>query len=131
MATELQQLLLAVLLGAGYMLVYGVIANLELGVKYTAGPRDTLPEGLSVTGRRAGRALANYLETLPWFAIAMMVAHLAQKVDGVIITAGWVYLAARVLYLPAYLFIEIPFLRSIVWGVGLFAIMTIVIRILL
>ena len=127
MAIELQQLLLAVLLGAGYWLVYALIAIVQVGAGYAVGPRDTPPDKAAVATARAGRALANYLETLPWFAIAVIVAHLAQKVDDTTIMAGWVYLAARALYLPAYI-IAIPYTRSLIWVVATFAILAIVIR---
>ena len=130
MATELQQLLYAVLLAVAYLGVYAVVANVQLGTRYTAGPRDKPPEGLSTSAQRMGRAYANYLESLPWFAIAVIVSHLSEKADAVTITAGWVYLAARLVYLPAYV-IEIPFVRSAVWSIATFAILTIVIRLLL
>lgn len=127
MAVELTQLLFAVLLAFGHLVVYGVVANLELGVGYTAGPRDEPPTGLSMRAQRIGRAFSNYLETLPWFAIAVIVAHLGQRIDDVVITCGWVYLVARVLYLPIYV-IDIPYTRSAVWAVATGAILTIVIR---
>ena len=130
MAVELQQLLWAVLLGAVHLAVFGVIANLQLGGTYTAGPRDEEPKGLSVGAKRLKRAFENYLGTLPWFAIAIIAAHLAQKVDAVSIGAGWVYLAARLLYVPAYA-AHVPFARSLLWSVATFAILTIVVRTLL
>jgi len=127
-ATELEQLLYAVLLAVAHLVAFGVVANWQLGVRYTAGPRDAAPgEDLSPAGGRLGRAFNNYLETLPWFAIAVIAAHLAERVDSTTIVAGWVYLGARVIYLPAYV-VDIPYLRSLIWMVATFAILTIVFR---
>lgn len=130
MATELVILLLAVLLAVAHLSLYAVVGNLQLGVGYTAGPRDEPPTGLSLHGRRLKRSYENYLETLPWFAIALVVAHLAGKADATVHLCGWVYLVARVAYIPAYV-AGIPFLRSAVWAVATAMILIITLRTLL
>ena len=130
MAVELQQLLLAVLLAAAQLGIFAIVANIQLGTRYTAGPRDSEPVGLSVSAQRMRRAFANHLETLPWFAIAVITGHLAGKVDAVTIGAGWVYLAARALYMPAYV-IDVPLTRSIIWTIATASILTIVVRTLI
>lgn len=129
MAIELQQVLYALLLALAHLAVFAVAANLELGVRYTTGPRDEPPD-LSKKCARLGRAYENYLETLPWFIAAVVVTHLAGKVDEVTIWAGWAYLGARVMYVPAY-YSGVPLLRSIIWSVAAGAIFLIVIRALM
>ncbi|MEM8878548.1 MAG: MAPEG family protein [Pseudomonadota bacterium] len=130
MTPDLVALLCAVLLAAVQLALYAVPGNLDLGVKYTAGPRDEPPDGLSVTTKRIKRAYENHLETLPWFAIAVLVAHMTGQADGVTAAASWTYLAGRVMYIPLYVF-GVPFLRSAVWAVATGAILTIVLRTLL
>ncbi len=130
MAVELQQVLYALILALAQLVVYAAVANLEVGPKYTAGPRDEHPRGMSKGCARLGRAFENYLETLPWFLAAVLVAHLANKVDEVTVMAGWTYLAARLAYVPAY-YSGVPWVRSIIWFVALVAIFVIVFRILL
>ncbi|MGF1651003.1 MAG: MAPEG family protein [Hyphomicrobiaceae bacterium] len=131
MATELLQVLYAVLIALGYLLVYAVRANMEIGPEYTAGPRDAPPlRPISALCGRLQRAYANHVETLPWFATAMIVAHLAARADPWVVGAGWVYLAARVVYLPAYA-TGVAFVRSIVWAIATSAILFIILRVLL
>lgn len=130
MAIELQQVLLALVLAYVHFAVYAVIANLELGTKYTAGPRDCPPPDMSVGCGRLKRAYENFLETLPWFAIAVFAAHLAGKADDVVVLCGWTYLAARVVYVPAY-WLGIPWVRSMIWLAATGAILVIVVRTLI
>lgn len=114
MPFELIQLLIAVLLVPVHFAPFAVLANIELGPAYTSGPRDTPMSGLSPVCGRLKRAYENYLESLPWFAIVMFTAHLAERADVVVTTCGWVYLAARVAYLPAYVS-GVPLVRSVIW----------------
>ncbi|MEO1207351.1 MAG: MAPEG family protein [Pseudomonadota bacterium] len=127
MATELVQLLLAVLLAFAHFAVYGVVANIQLGVTYTAGPRDEPPKGLSTNAHRLKRSYENYLETLPWFAIAVVVANLSGKADQTVHAYAWIYLAARIIYVPAYI-VDIPYTRSAVWSVATLMILLITIH---
>lgn len=130
MAIELKQVLLAVLLAFAHFVIFAVRANRELGVGYTTGPRDEPPRGLSQTTERLRRGFANYVETLPWFAFAAIVTHLAGKADDVSRLAGWVYLIARVGYLPAYV-VHVPLVRSTLWAIATGAIFVIALRPLL
>ncbi|MFK7793510.1 MAG: MAPEG family protein [Devosiaceae bacterium] len=128
MTPELLVLILAVLLAFVQLILYAIPANLELEPGYTAGPRDGPPsKNLSARTSRTKRAYDNHIETLPWFAIAVLVAHLTGGTDPINTMAAWAYLAARILYVPLYIF-GVFALRSIVWAVAFFAILTIVLR---
>jgi uncharacterized MAPEG superfamily protein len=127
---ELLILLLAVLLAFVQLILYAIPGNLELGPKYTAGPRDEPPSGLSVRTQRIKRAYENHIETLPWFAIVVLVAHLTDQTDSITTIAAWTYLAARIAYIPLYVF-GVFALRSVVWAIAFFAILTILLRTLL
>ena len=87
----------------------------ELGLKWNAGPRDgdTPPPG-KLSGRLM-RAQANLFETLPIFAAAVILAHLAGK-DGVMLTlvGTHLYLFGRLIYLPLYA-LGVSYLRSLAW----------------
>lgn len=91
----------------------------ELGLKWNAGPRDgeTPPPG-KLAGRLI-RAQANLFETLPIFAAAVIMAHIAGK-DGQMLTfvGTHLYFFGRVIYLPLYAF-GVSYLRSLVWIVSL------------
>ena len=96
----------------------GAARTVELGGKWNAGPRD---EAVPPPGKLAGRlirAQANLFETLPIFAAAVIMAHIAGK-DGALTALGaHLYFFGRLIYLPLCAF-GIPYVRSLVWLVAL------------
>ena len=92
----------------------GMARTAELGGKWNAGPRDG---EVPPPGRLAGRlmrAQANLFETLPLFAAAVIMAHIAGK-DGTLTALGaHLYFFGRLVYLPLYAF-GVPYIRSLVW----------------
>jgi uncharacterized MAPEG superfamily protein len=129
MTTELTVLALAALLQGGQFVLFSVLANLQIGPKAAMGPRDDKPE---LTGRagRAGRALTNHFEGLIMFTIAVLVVTAGGQSSGLTATCAWIYLGARILYVPAYLLGWSPG-RSIIWGIGFFATMLMILASLL
>jgi len=87
----------------------------ELGLKWNAGARDgDAPPPGKLAGRLI-RAQANLFETLPIFAAAVIMAHVAGKDGGPLTLWGThLYLAGRLIYLPLYAF-GVPYLRTLVW----------------
>jgi uncharacterized MAPEG superfamily protein len=86
------------------------------GLKVALGPRDNQPD-LPVYGERAAKALANMHEALPVFLTLAVLNITNQSDSGPALTAAWVFLGARILYVPAYV-VGIPGLRSAIWAVG-------------
>jgi len=80
------------------------------------GPRDHQPP-LTVVGGRAARALANMHEALPVFLALALMNMIVGSAAAMALTGGWVFLIARVLYVPVYL-AGIPALRTLIWLVG-------------
>ena len=121
MTAELTALTLAALLQMVQFVLFAVPANLELGPDYTAGPRDSAPKrALSPRTARLQRALNNHFEGLILFGIAATVTAVSGQSTPLTAACAWVFLAARVLYIPAYLFGLSPW-RSLVWSLGWFA----------
>lgn len=116
MTPELTVLALAALLQAGQIALAGAVMNRDVGVDYNAGPRDTTPSFSPLTGRLR-RAVANHFEALALFTIAVVVVTLGGAAGGFTAACAWVYLAARVLYVPAYAFAWTPW-RSVIFGIG-------------
>jgi uncharacterized MAPEG superfamily protein len=118
---ELTALVLAALLQAVQFTLFALPANLELTPKYTTSPRDLPPSrALSKTTARLQRALTNHFESLILFSIAVLVVTLSNQSTRTTQFAAYSYLAARVLYVPAYAFGWAPW-RSAIWAVGFFA----------
>ena len=92
----------------------GMARTAELGGKWNAGPRDAeVPPPGKLAGRLM-RAQANLFETLPIFAAAVIMAHIAGK-DGALTALGaHLYFFGRLVYLPLYAF-GVPYIRSLVW----------------
>lgn len=116
MTPELTALALAAILQAGQIMLAGWAMNRDVGVDFNAGPRDTQPE-LSVLTGRLRRAVANHFEALALFTVAVVVVSLSGAASGVTAACAWIYLGARILYVPAYAFGWTPW-RSIIFGVG-------------
>ena len=121
MTAELTALALAGLLQTVQFGLFAIPANVELGTRYTSSPRDTPPpRPLSTVTARLHRALNNHFEGLILFTLAVVVVTLGNQSTAVTQYAAWTYLAARVLYIPAYALGWRPW-RSAIWAVGFFA----------
>ncbi|MBU9699558.1 MAPEG family protein [Rhodobacteraceae bacterium HSP-20] len=121
MTPELTALTLAGLLQMVQFILFAVPANLELGTRYTSGPRDRAPERpLSTLTGRLQRAMNNHFEGLILFTLAVVVVTLSGTSSPLTATLAFAYLAARILYIPAYAFGWRPW-RSAIWAVGWFA----------
>ncbi len=125
MAVELQVLGYAVLLQYVQFFLMAVPVNLQMGVKYTAGPRDEPRQPDGVPGR-LHRALGNHFEGLILFTIAVLLVVLGEGSTSFTQNAAWTYLIARILYVPAYA-MGVFMIRSVIFGVGLLATLAMII----
>lgn len=119
MTPELTVLTLAALLQVVQFCAFSVAGNLQVGAKKALGPRD---EPIRLTGRagRVQRALNNHFEGLILFTIACLVISQSGQSTAFTATCAWVYLIARVAYVPAYVLGLTPW-RSVIWMVGFLA----------
>ena len=116
MTPELTALTLAALLQVLQFAAYSIAANRQVGTKAAMGPRDT-PVQLTGKAGRLQRALNNHFEGLILFGIAVMVITWSGQNTEETAIACAIYLAARVLYVPAYVFGWVPW-RSVIWAIG-------------
>ncbi|QPM90676.1 MAPEG family protein [Pseudooceanicola algae] len=123
---EIRVLALAGLLQVLQIAAMAIPANLELGPGKTLSPRD--PDRLGkplmeqvrpITGR-LHRAMSNHFEGLILFTLAVVTVTLSGNSSVFTQTCAWTYLAARILYVPAYAFGWMPW-RSFIWLIGLLA----------
>ena len=115
-AIELQLLAVAALIGLVHLLWASAAAQPQRGLKWNVGPRDE-PVVLTGMAGRLERASANFRETFPLFAAAVIVVYLSGRIGFVSAHGALIYVAARVIYLPLYAF-GVPVARSIVWVVS-------------
>lgn len=118
MTPELTVLALAALLQVAQIALYSVAGQAQAGTRAALRPRDTK---IDLTGKagRIQRAMNNHFEGLLLFAIAaLLTAHTGSTAFTA--ACAWLYLAARLLYIPAYIFGWVPW-RSFIWLVGLTA----------
>lgn len=119
MPIELVILGLAALLQAAQLVAMAIPVNRQLGPGYTAGSRDQPRTATGVAGRLL-RAYDNHNEALILFAIAVVVVVLGGGGSGFTEACAWIYLAARIAYVPAYAS-GVFLLRSLIWSIGFFA----------
>ncbi|MHA6345009.1 MAPEG family protein [Roseivivax sp. CAU 1761] len=131
MSPELAALVCAALWQVVQFVLFAVPANLELGPGYTMSARDRPPSRPLTEGTaRLQRALANHFEALILFTIAVLAVTLAGKSGPVTALAAWTYVAARILYVPAYWLGWRPG-RSLIWALGLAATLVLLVAALL
>lgn len=114
MPIELHVLGYGALLLLVHILVAGHFKTKQYGVKWNMGARDEELPPLSPVAGRMVRAQANFMETFPLAIVALAGVVIAGKTSVTTAMAAWVWLAARVLYLPVY-GLGIAMIRSVIW----------------
>jgi uncharacterized MAPEG superfamily protein len=122
MPVEVQVLGYAAILQFIQIVLMAIPVNMQLGPKYTAGPRDEERKPSGVPGRLK-RAVDNHFEGLALFTIAVVVVVLGEASSALTAQCAWAYLIARILYVPAYAS-GVYLIRSLIWAVGFFATLT-------
>ena len=117
-AIELKILAWSCVLLLVHIFAAGHFKTKQYGSKWNMGARDeTLPPLEPVAGRLV-RAQANFLETYPIAIVALLGVVLAERTSDLTAIGGWIWLGARVVYLPLYL-AGVPVVRTIVWTIGM------------
>ena len=118
MPIELKILALGALLLFVHIFTATRFKTAQYGRKWNVGARDAaLPEPNAMTGRTM-RAQANFLETFPIAIVALLGVVLAGKTSPTTALGGWIWLGARLVYLPLYA-AGVPVIRTIVWSIGM------------
>lgn len=90
----------------------------QYGVTWNMGARDDAVPPLNPLAGRLQRAEANYLETLPIAIIALLGVVVANRTSGSTALGGWIWLGARVAYLPLYA-AGVPVIRTLAFAVSI------------
>lgn len=118
MATELQMLAWAIVLGLVHLMLDAAMKTSERGLAWNASARDGEAKPLGPVAGRVNRAWQNFLETFPMFAAAVLAVVAAGRTGDQAALGAQLYFWARVAYIPLYA-AGIPYVRSLVWGVSL------------
>ena len=116
MEPAILQLVLAAALLLVHVAAIVVATRASVEREWAVGPRDEPTDVGRMLGRFR-RILANYLETLPAFALVLLAAELSGRGNDWTLFGGWLWLAGRVVYLPVYA-AGVPWVRTIVWIVA-------------
>ncbi len=116
MTIELSLLAWAVVLGVVHAVATGQFTTLQHGIAYGLSPRD-VARPLTGVGARVQRAFANYMQTFPFFAAAVLIAHIAGRHSWLTVTGAQMYFWARLIYVPLYA-AGIPVARTVAFVVA-------------
>jgi uncharacterized MAPEG superfamily protein len=126
MRLELYVLVLGAVLGMIHILWAGNAKTKQYGVKWNTGARDEhLPEPEPKVGRLM-RAQANFFETFPIVAVAVLVLAVAGISNWATELGALIWLGARVAYLPLYA-AGVPKVRTLVFLVSVAGIVMLIV----
>lgn len=118
MTTELAVLAWGCILALVHVFAAVRVKTRQYGTKWNVGARDeTLPPPDPLVGRLA-RAQANYFETFPIMAAAILIVTVANLTSPWTAIGALLWLGARIVYLPLYGF-GVPVVRTFVWAASL------------
>jgi uncharacterized MAPEG superfamily protein len=117
MTTELSALAWGCVLGLIHIFAAVRVKTRQYGTRWNTGARDeALPAPEPLVGRLA-RAQANYLETFPVMAAAILIVTAADLETRWTAIGALIWLAARIVYLPLYA-LGVPVLRTLVFALS-------------
>lgn len=123
---EFQLLMAAVIIGL-VQIVWAATAGAggERDFNWLSGPRDD-PRPVGVAAARLDRALKNFLETFPLFAVALFATYIAGKLGALTLYGSALYVIGRALYAPIYAS-GLAVVRTLVWVASMAGIVMILI----
>jgi len=118
MNTELQMLVWSVVLGLAQIMIAATLGTMQRGLAWNAGARDEIMPPLTGVAGRMDRALWNFLETFPFFAVAVLAVIVTQRSNAHTVLGAQLYFWARLAYVPMYA-AGIAYVRTLVWVVSI------------
>ena len=94
-----------------------ILKTQQYGADWNTGARDEAMPPLAPVPARLERARDNFLETLPIAIIALLGVVVAGRTGSMTALGGWIWLGARVVYLPLY-WAGVPKVRTLVFLVS-------------
>ena len=116
--SELTCLELSVVLWLVHVLVQAALGNAQTPFGYLFTARDKPAAASGVLYARATRALANYVENLTPFVAVVLALILTQRAGGAGAIGATIWILARIVYLPIYVF-GIIYVRTVAWMISI------------
>nr|WP_249141861.1 MAPEG family protein [Bradyrhizobium diazoefficiens] len=126
MSFELSMLAGAIVWGFLQLVAAAQAANVQYGLGWAASPRDIEMPPLKPIPGRINRNFRNYMETFPFFAAAVLIAHVAGVHSELTYWGSIAYIGGRVVYTALYVS-GIPLVRSLFWNVASFGMLAVLI----
>jgi len=101
MTTELRLLAASVILGLVHLIAASHVISFQRGYRWTASSREEPVPPLRGLANRVDQATTNFLETFPFFAALVLVAHITSRDSLLTLWGAHLYFWARVGYLLA------------------------------
>jgi len=101
MTTELRLLLATVILGLLQLITVSHLISFQYGYRWTASNREQPVPPLRGLANRVDQATTNFLETFPFFAALVLVAHLTDREGTLTLWGAHLYFWGRMGYLLA------------------------------
>lgn len=101
MTTELWFLTASIIFGLLHLIAASHLISFQRGYRWTASNRDEPVPPLRGLASRVDQATANFLETFPFFAALVLIAHLTKTHGALTICGVHLYFWGRVGYLLA------------------------------
>jgi uncharacterized MAPEG superfamily protein len=127
MLIELKILAWTVVLGLVHVAIAATLATQQRGLKWNAGNRDGEVKVLTGIAARADRASRNFLETFPFFAVAVLALAVKGSANAHTALGVELYFWGRLAYLAVYL-AGIPYLRTAVWAVSIWGLIMLIVQ---
>jgi uncharacterized MAPEG superfamily protein len=124
MSFELIMLVAASVWGFLQLVAAAQTANAQYGLKWAASPRDIEMPPLKPIPGRINRNFRNYMETFPFFAVAVLVAQAAGVHNGLTYWGAIAYIGGRIVYTALYVS-GILLVRSLFWNVAAFGMLAV------
>ncbi len=121
MTTDLRYLTYTAFLTAALWLPYVIAQSITNGLLRPANYRDPTPRPIPLWGQRANRAQVNAVEAFAPFAALVIVVHLTGKANATTAFCAMLFFWMRLVHAVVYL-LAIPYVRTIVFTIGFFAV---------
>jgi uncharacterized MAPEG superfamily protein len=129
MTSELYYLVCSAVLGLLLLVAASHAISSQYGYAWTASNRDEPMPPLKGIAGRIDRAWINFSETFPFFAVLVLVAHVAGRDGALTLWGARLYFWARAIHATASV-AGYPLLRSMIWNVALAGIVLFIVALL-